>query len=178
YLDSSDEWHTYYCETCDMCEIEVSHEFWYEPLGQYTHMEYCHCGYMRDGDHIYTAYVNSEHYSYHYAWCSCGTYKIQSHVLVNSAGIMQCRYCGNVAETAAQIANIELQSQEISNSNACVLSNGWIVYILSESGSYMLPDGTIILSEEDAALADAGLLDPYELVESVTVPSNPGEVTE
>jgi hypothetical protein len=38
--------------------------------------------------------------------------------------------------------------------------------------------GIIVLSDEDAALAEAGLLDPYELVENINVPSNPDHVTE
>lgn len=39
-------------------------------------------------------------------------------------------------------------------------------------------NGAIYLSPEDAALVEAGLLDPYELVENITVPSNPDHVTE
>ena len=42
----------------------------------------------------------------------------------------------------------------------------------------MLSNGIIVLSPEDAALVEAGLLDPYELVENITVPAGPGHVTE
>ena len=41
-----------------------------------------------------------------------------------------------------------------------------------------LPSGVIVLSDADAALVDAGLLAPYALVETPTVPSNPSHVTE
>ena len=58
------------------------------------------------------------------------------------------------------------------------LSDGTTIQILTENGSYVLPNGVIVLSEADAALVDVGLLDPYALVESPTVPSNPGHVIE
>ena len=58
------------------------------------------------------------------------------------------------------------------------LPDGTILQILTETGSYVLSNGIIVLSPEDAALVEAGLLDPYELVENITVPSNPGHVTE
>ena len=58
------------------------------------------------------------------------------------------------------------------------LQDGTTLQILTESGSYVLSNGVIVLSDEDAALADAGLLDPYELVESVTTPADPEHITE
>ena len=58
------------------------------------------------------------------------------------------------------------------------MADGTTLQILTEPGSYVLPNGVIVLSPEDAALVEAGLLDPYELVENVTVPTNPGHVTE
>ena len=58
------------------------------------------------------------------------------------------------------------------------LPDGTTLRILTETGSYVLSNGVIVLSPEDAALVEAGLLDPYELVENITIPSNPDHVTE
>ena len=58
------------------------------------------------------------------------------------------------------------------------LADGTTLQILTETGSYVLSNGIIVLSPEDAALVEAGLLDPYELVENITVPTNPDHVTE
>ena len=59
-----------------------------------------------------------------------------------------------------------------------ILEDGTSICFLTESGSYVMSNGIIVLSPEDAALVDAGLLDPYELVENITVPAGPGHVTE
>ena len=66
----------------------------------------------------------------------------------------------------------------MSASGLYILPDGTTLQILTESGSYVLSNGVIVLSDEDAALADAGLLDPYELVESVTTPADPEHITE
>ena len=47
------------------------------------------------------------------------------------------------------------------------LSDGTTVRILTENGSYVLPNGVIVLTDAD-----------FALVESPTIPSNPGHVTE
>ena len=66
----------------------------------------------------------------------------------------------------------------MSASGLYILPDGTTLQILTESGSYVLSNGVIVLSDEDAALADAGLLEPYELVESVAISTNPGHITE
>ena len=67
---------------------------------------------------------------------------------------------------------------QMNSSGVITLPDGTTLQILTETGSYVLSNGIIVLSPEDAALVEAGLLDPYELVESVTVPTNPDHVTE
>ena len=67
---------------------------------------------------------------------------------------------------------------QMNSSGVYTLPDGTTLRILTETGSYVLSNGIIVLSPEDAALVEAGLLDPYELVENITVPAGPGHVTE
>ena len=67
---------------------------------------------------------------------------------------------------------------QMNSSGVITLPDGTTLQILTDSGSYVLSNGIIVLSPEDAALVEAGLLDPYELVENITVPAGPGHVTE
>ena len=93
-----------------------------------------------------------------------------------------CRDCGKTSTSTEMptTASLAMESAvlQMSVDGMYTLSDGTTLQILTESGSYVLSNGVIVLSNEDAALADAGLLDPYELVESVTTPTDPGHEAE
>ena len=123
----------------------------------------------------------------HRACCPCGYYRVESHLVRAPADgpIMfpaTCILCGLQATSGdVVLVNIppELEQMGVqSTPGSYTLSDGTTIQILTANGSYVLPNGIIVLSEADAALMDLGLLDPYELVESPTIPSNPGHVTE
>ena len=160
YLDVDPDWHTYNCETCDHCEIEVPHEYVRYGINKgansgTTHRKYCHCGYYVVEDHVVRA--------------------------ANDGSTMfpaECIICGFTA-TGGGIAIVNIPiTPEIMTMGTYTLSDGTTVQILTENGSYVLPSGIIVLVDEDADLAEAGLLDPYALVENLPAPSNPGHVTE
>ena len=122
----------------------------------------------------------------HCAHCDCGYYEAQPHVVRASASGISfpgtCIVCGFPAtggdiillNIPGELAQMGVQSTP----GSYTLSDGTTIQILTANGSYVLPNGIIVLSDADFALVDAGLLDPYALVETPTVPSNPGHVTE
>ena len=93
-----------------------------------------------------------------------------------------CRDCGKTSDSVTMPTPQSLVSGDgvmtMSAFGSYTLPDGTTLQILTESGSYVLSNGMIVLSDEDAALADAGLLDPYELVESVATSINSGHITE
>ena len=164
YDDVCAEWHGHTCETCDSMGFEESHEFLYfaaNPGAQIgaTHRNYCHCGY----------------------------YRVEYHtVRAPEAGALTfpavCIFCCGTAMDGNITMSIPPEVSQMSAMGVApgtyTLSDGTTVQILTENGSYVLPSGIIVLVDEDADLAEAGLLDPYALVENLPTPSNPGHVTE
>lgn len=164
YDDVCAEWHGHTCETCDSMGFEESHEFLYfaaNPGAQIgaTHRNYCHCGY----------------------------YRVEYHtVRAPEAGALTfpavCIFCCGTAMDGNITMSIPPEVSQMSAMGVApgtyTLSDGTTVQILTENGSYVLPSGIIVLVDEDADLAEAGLLDPYALVENLPAPSNPGHVTE
>ena len=164
YDDVCAEWHGHTCETCDSMGFEESHEFLYfaaNPGAQIgaTHRNYCHCGY----------------------------YRVEYHtVRAPEAGALTfpavCIFCCGTAMDGNITMSIPPEVSQMSAMGVApgtyTLSDGTTVQILTENGSYVLPSGIIVLVDEDADLAEAGLLAPYALVENLPAPSNPGHVTE
>ena len=164
YENITDTTHDFSCSICDEYDYDVAHEYF-----QYT---------------INTAPTIG---SQHRAHCDCGYYRVEYHVVRASPTDgttfpAACIFCGLLA-TDGDIILLNIPGELVqmgvqSVPGSYTLSDGTTIQILTENGSYVLPNGVIVLSEADAALVDAGLLDPYALVESPTVPSNPGHVTE
>ena len=160
YWDVCADWHSYSCEECDLIEIEVPHE--YVRYGANTsansgttHRKYCHCGYYVVEDHVVRATNDG-----------------------SATFPAQCMICGLIA-TGGSVGIVSIPiTPEIMTMGTYTFSDGTTVQILTENGSYVLPNGIIVLVGEDAELAEAGLLDPYALVENLPTPSNPGQVTE
>ena len=124
--------------------------------------------------------------STHRAYCPCGYYRVEYHVVRAAADggtfPAPCIYCGLLA-TDGDIILLNIPGEPelmgvLSTPGSYTLSDGTTVRILTENGSYVLPNGVIVLTDADFALVEAGLLDPYALAESPTIPSNPGHVTE
>ncbi|MBQ2735178.1 MAG: S8 family serine peptidase [Clostridia bacterium] len=164
YENITDTSHDFSCSICDEYDYDVAHEYF-----RYT---------------INTAPTIG---SQHRAHCDCGYYRVEYHVVRASPTDgttfpAACIFCGLLA-TDGDIILLNVPGELVqmgvqSVPGSYTLSDGTTIQILTENGSYVLPSGIIVLSEADAALVEAGLLDPYELVESPTVPSNPGHVTE
>ena len=157
-----------------------------ENLNYSEHAEVCECGYTVLGWHGADFFVNSSLEDMHHGYCKCGYPSLSHHVYV-AAGVgvnynWICHYCGKTSNSTTMPTTQSLVSGEtvmlMALPGVFTLPDGTTLQILTETGSYVLSNGVIVLSPEDAALVEAGLLDPYELVENITVPSNPDLVTE
>ncbi len=136
------EQHKGVCSTCGY-ETLASHNLQYEYLSSTQHTYYCPtCSYSGRGAHFVRAGSSLR------AIClGCGA-------LVN---------IGDIPIIKDQIED-ELSPQQLTTPGVYTLSNGSSIQIISATGSYMLPNGIIVLSEEDVEAYYKGELNPCDLL--------------
>ena len=132
-----------------------NHTFTYSYVNSSLHTKYCKCGYSATENHSYTAhrciYCGSEtshaytdkftwlNYQKHTSFCTCGETKVEGHVISSSPTILNKKYdkclrCGGDAEIGFAVIGSMSEIQ-----------------IVTENGSYILPNGVTVLVEEDIA---------------------------
>ena len=153
----------YYCyDDCRILTYKDLHSYvnHYEPYISTQHKAYCECGEYITQDHNYS-YTDitdthhtatcvcglneepEEHYIHHYArnnslthyvYCECGESKLSAHVVSSgSGGILTkkiCIFCGEIVDKGLSI----ITSLQLAH---------------TENGSYIRPDGIIVLVDED-----------------------------
>lgn len=129
-----------------------SYSHHYEQNTVAYHKAYCECG-----EHT-LSHHSVEYYMYtslqHKATCYCGYTYYEPHVFPISASHKICLRCGQMAGSGG----IQIESTDE------------IIY-LTDSGSYLCPDGTVMLSDIDVELYLAGELDINALISQAINPS-------
>ena len=164
----------YYCyDNCSITtylEKEHSYTSTYESVNSASHKAYCHCGdYVLQGHelvdgictlcgcehtHEYTLwkYLSS---TKHIAVCECGSLgtRISSHAVsgTSTARFQKCVGCGAMVDTNSDFSQIES-----------------IERLVTANGSYILPNGIIVLVDEDITAYLNGELVFYNENENVT----------
>lgn len=134
-----------------------------------TNVDVCACQvyYNTHPNHKHTLF--KEHYSYnnnnsHMSVCICGNEKANPHIVsnvVNKHGV--CISCG----ASVYVGNGPVITPWGSNdgiSDACAVNNN--IQYITQNGSYILPNGVIILSERDYTLYLSQKIDLNELIYS------------
>ena len=124
----------------------------YEQYSNSQHKAYCECGTSTLQSH------SREYYMYnslqHKIKCHCGYVDYESHVCAVSAQVKMCLRCGQMA-----------------GSGGILLDSVDEVVYLTDSGSYLRPDGIVMLSDSDVELYLAGGLDINVLIIQATNPA-------
>jgi hypothetical protein len=114
----------------------------YEQYSEDSHKSYCACceNYILE-PHSYTDLYRKYNSAKHYAYCVCGAVAEMPHVVSGSAGLLgsSCIYCGQLVDFG-------------------VLNSIPADYPHTENGSYILPNGIIVLVPEDEEAYFAGTL--------------------
>lgn len=128
--------HTMENEMCTKCGYHIhSYTDHYEQNTDTNHLQYCRCGDFLVEAHSYTHHYEKHNAAGHYAYCSCSDRIETAHVLMrpvggNIGGLGICKYCG---------ASVSFG----------VLDSIPADYPHTEKGSYILPNGIIVLVPED-----------------------------
>ncbi len=135
YVNDSSTSHKSYCSCGDYIIEEHSYTDHYLQDSETSHRKYCVCGAYILEAHSYTDHYEKDNSSGHYAYCACGARIHTAHVLIRPVGgsiggLGVCKYCG------AQVLFGTLDS---------IPSD----YPHTENGSYILPNGIIVLVPED-----------------------------
>ena len=191
------ESHNIVNDQCDKCGMTHTHIYTnnYEEYSSSQHKAYCWCGEFELQNHdiqedsctICGAHIHSytDHYeqstgSSHEAYCRCGEHISRSHSLEyymhNGLQHKVACYCGytyyepHVFPISAS-QKICLRCGQMAGSGGILLeATGEIIY-LTESGSYLRPDGIVMLSDVDVELYLAGKLDINALIRQATNPA-------
>ena len=191
------ESHNIVNDQCDKCGMTHTHIYTnnYEEYSSSQHKAYCWCGEFELQNHdiqedsctICGAHIHSytDHYeqstgSSHEAYCRCGEHISRSHSLEyymhNGLQHKVACYCGytyyepHVFPISAS-HKICLRCGQMAGSGGILLeASGEIIY-LTESGSYLRPDGIVMLSDVDVELYLAGELDINALIRQATNPA-------
>lgn len=145
------EGHTLVNNYCTECN-EYIHSFpdGYEQYSSSQHRAYCECGKWIYGSHSY--YYATYSSLQHKVICDiCNYTYYQPHIYASNATIKMCLRCGQLAGSGGVLLD----------------SVGEVIY-LTDSGSYLRPDGIIMLSDEDVSLYLAGELDIDALIRQAT----------
>lgn len=136
--------------------LSHEHDFkYYSPNGSVYHFLSCACGYSENVSHIYknhtcvecgyytTSHVYTSSYEWidtkqHYSYCSCGQKIIGAHVIASStlstnALDNKCMLCGGRADFGGTV-----HPGAIGHNN-----------LVTANGSFVLPNGVIVLVEQD-----------------------------
>ena len=125
-----------------------THSFEYMKYNSHSHKKYCNCGYLTSEYHNYknhnciycNQYTPVHDYSYSYKWindtkhretCSCGLTRERAHAV--ASGSDRCIQCGGKVK--------------IGIIGPGLMSN--IIKWYSKNGSYILPNGVIVLVDSD-----------------------------
>ena len=100
--------------------------------------------------HVYTARYLSWNTTQHKSFCGCGEYKLQAHV-ARTDNLTKCILCNGTISSGIGSLGI----------------NSVGVQFITDNGSYILPNGVIVLVEEDIQAYFAGILTFYKKGESV-----------
>ena len=149
YLSYNENGHTRACVRCGQ-QVTESHTHTLPGYIGSTHTTSCACGHYVTGTHTYTYAQYSS--TQHKCMCFCGYTRLSAHLIRDtSAAVKRCIYCNAIVQ---------------SGGGAIVgLSLGQIQYI-TDNGSYVRPDGIIVVSDIDYELYLSGELDLDSLVYS------------
>lgn len=140
------ELHTMENEMCTKCGYHI--HLYTDHYQQHTdtdHLQYCRCGNFIVETHSYTHHYQKYNSAGHYAYCACGDHIETAHVLMRPVGgslggLSVCKYCGEQVSFG-------------------VLDSIPADYPHTENGSYILPNGIIVLAPEDEEAYLAGTLE-------------------
>ncbi len=124
----------------------------YEQSTDSSHEAYCWCGEHISRSHSLEYYMHNG--LQHKVACYCGYTYYEPHVYATSAQVKICLRCGQMAGSGGILLE----------------ASGEIIY-LTESGSYLRPDGIVMLSDVDVELYLAGELDINALIRQATNPA-------
>ena len=137
--------------------LNNSHNYQYNSIDSTTHTKYCKCGYSEtvshtivnhycvdcgyyNANHIYKAGYDWINYQHHQALCACGQGIREGHYIrlgsttLSNKRYYTCLLCGGDAERGF-----------------VVIGSSSEIQIVTENGSYVLPNGITVLVDEDIA---------------------------
>ena len=175
YENHSDTHHKAYCscgefiyeqheidgDRCVLCNEPHTHEYSYESISNTHHEAYCSCGESVEGLHMFHngtcplcgfehihEYTGWKYYSNtkHVECCNiCGeTGAVKKNHVVSSSGVgllKECLMCGAMVSISGNIGQIDS-----------------VTIMVSENGSYITPDGIIVLVDDDVDAYFGGTL--------------------
>jgi hypothetical protein len=115
--------------------IEHSHSYndSFDAYSAVQHKAYCECGEYVLQDHSYTEHEKISN-THHLSTCACGYSKTSRHVITSStATLVQCLKYGAWIDQSGPIIGIGTKP----------------IQYITENGSYIRPDGIIVLVDED-----------------------------
>ena len=152
--DSVTQAHTISGNFCTLCNQAHTHLYTdhYGQTSDSSHEAYCWCGEHISRSHSLEYYMHNG--LQHKVACYCGYTYYEPHVFPISASHKICLRCGQMAGSGGILLE----------------AHGEIIY-LTESGSYLRPDGIVMLSDVDVELYLAGKLDINALIRQATNPA-------
>ncbi len=149
FLAKSQDKHWYKCTKCYKVETNThAYTHSYEQVNVSMHNEYCVCGNFTSNYHNYDHSYLWVSYTMHRAECCCGAKTTQGHAVSSNAftggkRYATCLLCGGSAEMG--FVQLTINSSAITR--------------VTINGSYILPNGVIVLVDEDIELYLNGTLE-------------------